>query len=193
MSDIRFTVNVTNDDIITDVRDAITDGINDATGKRSPNGISDAMENIAEERIISTNSVWRGELLDSFSTQHARAGGGWIIDFENDADHAPAINYGADYDEKGPPVESLIPWVQTNMPAHPVTGEFTDPGPDGEGLPENLQQYDPAVVANAFWLQQQIKRRGIRGIHFMDAAEEWAEDAGDNLVAAKILSRVARL
>lgn len=41
-----------------------------------------------------------------------------------------------------------------------------------------VNEYGEENVRKAFWLQEEIKKDGIDGIHFMRVAEEYAEQNG---------------
>ena len=57
----------------------------------------------------------------------------------------------------------------------------------------DLDKWHPTYVYLAFWLQDKIKREGLAGIHYMDAAQRWAErEAGDE-TADSIRKEIRRL
>lgn len=45
----------------------------------------------------------------------------------------------------------------------------------------------------AFWLQGHIYRNGIEGIHFMEKAEDWAENNAADITADRITQELNRL
>lgn len=184
-----------------DIIDAIWDGINDASGRMTEQqGISDEVTDAAQHKIEAEDAIWTGELLSSFETDYNRLNDRLVITVENTSDHAAPINFGAEYEERGPPVAALIPWVAAHM------AEFSIPDSDKEDLPdpstvhgEELEvdgganvtipeTLDSLIIERAFWVQRQIKRHGIDAVEFMEAGQEMAEQAGPDIVG-KYISR----
>lgn len=131
MSRARFRFTVYNEDVVDDVKDAIEDGI-----KSSAEIIALDAQQAAEARIREEGAVWKGELLESFKWRAEKRQGKLRILVQNDADHARPLEVGATYVEKGPPVESLIPWVISKLQGWKVeNGRLVpdrDPGSGGE-------------------------------------------------------------
>lgn len=57
----------------------------------------------------------------------------------------------------------------------------------------NLDNYDQETLQMAFWLQGYLYRNGIEGIHFMEKAEEWAENNAADITADRITQELNRL
>lgn len=201
MGELSIELDSLDQGVVKDIHDAIDEGIKDATGRRSSHGISDIMSAEAKGKIRAEGAVWTGELLESFQVRYLQRGPRIIVVFENDADHAPALEYGAEYGDEGPPVHALIPWVMTHL------SSWTIPEADKGGLPapedisyereeiddellEVAMRAPDTVVEKAFWLQEKIRRDGIDAIEFMEQARRWAEKDADNVVADAIDRRL---
>lgn len=53
----------------------------------------------------------------------------------------------------------------------------------------DVEAYPDELILKAFWLQRHIQEYGIEGIHFMDEAQDEAEN-GDSVVAGNISARL---
>jgi hypothetical protein len=150
MGDFEFRINVDGKEVIDDVREAIEDG--------ARNGAAEArqqMEDVAKQKIRSNAAIFTGELISSFTKGSGTSPDGELIVWlENDSDHAAPVEYGAEYDEEGPPLRALLPWVYAHLEGDPVQ--------------------------NAFWLQEKIKEEGIDALGFMAAAEDYARANADD-------------
>jgi len=189
-------------DTFDDIEDAVKQGIRSS---RYP--LRRELENVAKGRLIQVGAVWKPELINSFDAKYSREGNTYTIVFQNDADHAPPIEYGAEYDEEGPPVAALIPWVQDKLHGFTVTEDFALPDPPdidqireqareeatNQNMIDAVSLADPNTVRKAFWLQQHIKEEGIDAVRFMRAAEKWAEKHADETVAAYINIELGKL
>lgn len=80
----------------------------------------------ARNVITRRDAIWKGELyrnIHSFSTESNKSSySGKVL---ADAEHAGAIERGADYGAEGPPVVALIPWVKSQMGAGFSKGGYT--------------------------------------------------------------------
>lgn len=201
MGRIEFDIDTFDHRIADDIQDAIDEGIKDSTGRRTAHGIADIMSAEAKGKIRSEGAVWTGELLNSFQVRYLQRGNRIVVVFQNDADHAPALEYGAEYGSEGPPVHALIPWVMTHL------SSWTIPDADAGGLPapedidyeredvddellEVAMRAPDGVIEKAFWLQEKIRRDGIDAIEFMEQARRWAEKDADRVVADAIDRRL---
>lgn len=189
--DITIEINGPDSGVAQDIKDAIEDGIKKAADERGPQGIATRAELVARIRIADKGRIWTGELLEGFTIKHRRSGDTVVTILENEADHAPPIEYGAEYDEKGPPVVALLPWVAVNMRGFEVPEEWV-PGyrtpdledetieVDGQTAPVT-SLFDDETIERAFWLQEKLYEDGIDGIGFMQRARRWTEQNADQV------------
>lgn len=206
MDRIRFRTSVQNKGVAEDIADAIRGGIRKSSGQTSSAGVSDQVEEAAQERIRETGAVWTGELVESFEVDYHRAGNRLVVTVENVSDHAAPIEYGAEYTDRGPPVASLIPWAATKMQGFTIPEDDRSDLPDASELDERLEEEGPDgdwvdilgaapphIIEKAFWLQQHIKEHGIDAVRYMEIAEQWASANADKTVAHYIGRETAKL
>lgn len=204
MPEIKIDIDITNKNVGRELKDAIEEGIKSASGARSANGLTDYMEKEAQAKLQREGAIWTGELHDSFGTRYLKKNGGLVVVLYNDADHAAPIEYGAEYGEKGPPVEALIPWVMTHLDSWSIPKDYEPslPNPDDlaedredvdQGLLRLREAVDDGIVEKAFWLQDKIRRSGIDAVRFMREAEVWAEKNGSRLVAQHIKRKTDKI
>lgn len=197
MGEIEIDIDTLNKRVIRDIKDAFDDGVESAAGRSSSSGLPDAMEEAAKSKLRSEGAVWTGELISSFGVRYADKGDRIVVIFYNDADHARPVEAGAEYGSEGPPVHALVPWVVTHLDSWsiPDGDQGGLPSPDDlsserEDVDEELlrvaESVSDDVIEKAFWLQQKIKREGLDAVNFMQTAEEFAEDAGGEVVQTHI-------
>lgn len=206
MSDkIRMRVDVRDGQIADKLREAIERGVKKGAGATSQDGIGDQMEEAAQFKLRTENKIWTGELISSFKTQYSPTGGSLTITFENTADHAAPIEYGADYGSRGPPLIPIAAWIMTGGADYAPPSD----GPDEETLRNRLEseelldsegeEIDPLdefprhVIDQAFNVQEHIRRHGIDAVHFMDTAEQWVEENGADTLAQAIRQEVDKI
>lgn len=201
MNELRMVTSIQNEDVFEDIEDAIWNGMRDSL---SPLG--DATEQIAKERIREAGAIWKGDLIGSFDARYTKSDDSFRVIVSNYSDHAEPIEFGAEYEEKGPPVAALIPWVESKLHGYTVP---EDNLPEYEEVPKIREKAedsalneettrlaslaDQETIRMAFWLQQHIKRTGIDAVRFMKAAEVWAEGNADRTVAGYISARFRSL
>jgi hypothetical protein len=122
MGDIRFDIDVRNEDIADEIEDAIERGISESVSQRNTDSLGQKMKRAAREHIRRNGRVWTTELINSFEITSESMGGNTILVLRNDAGHAAAIDTGAQYGDEGPPLHRLIPWVQEKMRGYRVDG-----------------------------------------------------------------------
>jgi hypothetical protein len=132
MSKLNFRIDLPDKDIASDIEDAINKGIEDTMGMRAARGLEDRLQNAARGRIRAADRVWRGVLLDSFDSSVGRDGDDWVLIFENDAEHARTIDMGRTPGDEPPPLEELIPWVESQMDDWNIDPDY---GSGGDGVP----------------------------------------------------------
>jgi hypothetical protein len=196
---VKFSTSVQGaDSVVDEIEKDIEDGIEKSVGKRSSDltSIDQQVKMVAKERIRDVGAVWTGDLVSSFDVDHFGTGDSIVVTIENTSDHAAPIEYGAEYDEEGPPVAALIPWVMTKMSG------FTLPEDQSE-LPDTTRADEleiettagsvdlgasvpDEILEKAFWLQRHIKEEGIDAVRYMEMAEMWAEKNSANTVAEYI-------
>lgn len=144
MGDLEFRIDVDGKETVDDIRDAIEDGVRQgATEARAE------MEERAKSVLRRNAAIFTGELISSFTKgQSTSPDGDLVVWLENDSEHAAPVEYGAEYDEEGPPLRALLPWVYVHLEGDPIQ--------------------------NAFWLQEKIKEEGIDALGFMQEAEDYA-------------------
>jgi hypothetical protein len=54
----------------------------------------------------------------------------------------------------------------------------------------DLENYDPEVIAKAFWLQEKIKQDGLEPVRYMMLAEMYLEREAGNIVGKHIRRRI---
>lgn len=195
MSDLEFRVDVRNGHVISEVEAHVERGV-----RSSLNTLGNGMREQAIQRLQNAGAIWSGELISSFDVDIYTRGNWMVVTLKNDAEHAEPIEFGAQYGDEGPPVAALIPWVATKM-------HWWDPT-------EMAERYDPVdvdevreeakleatsergdafamgaseqTIRKAFYLQQHIKETGIDAVRYMKEAQDWVENYGSDIVAAKI-------
>lgn len=201
MDELKMITSLQNEDVFDDIEDAIWQGMRD-----SLTPLGEATTQIAQQRIREAGAIWKGDLIGSFDFRFTRSDDSLTVIVSNYSDHAAPIEFGAEYEEKGPPVAALIPWVETKLHGYNVP---EDNLPDYDEVPKIREKAkenalneetarlaslaEPEVIQDAFWLQQHIKRTGIDAVKFMKAAEKWAEEGADRTVAGYISARFRKL
>ena len=122
MGDIDINLEVQNKDVADGVQEKIEDGIESALKPSRPNSLGQKMEREMEEYLRQRGKVWTTELVNSFDINFEVRQGTWVLIVQNDADHASAMDTGARYGAKGPPLAELIPWVQQKLRGYRVEG-----------------------------------------------------------------------
>lgn len=202
MSKLRLRFNVTGEDVVDDIKDAIEHGV-----AMSAQPVADDIEDVAQQRIREAGAIWRGVLIESFEFRVEKRGDTLRVVVFNHADQAAPIEFGAEYEEKGPPLAPLIPWVKTKMQGFQIDNSDLQPFEsaediraraeveyEGESFSMDLARYtDRETLEKAFWLQQHIKEEGIDAVRYMTAAEQYAEQKAQLTVADYISRSLQRL
>lgn len=204
---MKLTVSVNDNKIAQRIEDAIEDGIDAASdmetsGSIKP-GVGKQARGVARGKITAAGAIFSGELEGSFVINVIRAGNTWTVRIQNTAEHAAAIEYGAEYEEKGPPVAALIPWVETKMAGFDVPDHELDRMPDAPEIEESASSVQGDVdifamasndvIERAFWLQREIKQEGIDALRFMEAGQQWVEENGPDTIASFISTELKSL
>jgi len=200
MSKINIELDTLNKRVADDIERGIKSGIRKGSGATSRTGLSDQMEEVAQHKLRTENKVWTGQLISSFKATHKSTMGmkSFTIVFTNTADHAAPIEYGADYNEKGPPLIPLAVWLMTGGADYPPPSDPPDEetirdrldgeeliGPQGEEI-DPLDEFPKAIIDQAFNIQDHIREHGIDPVRFMESAEQYAENAGAHTLADAI-------
>ena len=144
MSDIRFRVDVSGKSVVRDIRDALRDGM-ESGGEDVARGI----EKVASRKIRDEGAVWRHELLEGFTKSVVQFGGDTHVRVGNVSDHAKYQERGVSgqvikrntphaYEDEGPPIEALIPWVRDHLWGTGFDPFDGDDGADGGAEPEEV-------------------------------------------------------
>ncbi len=164
MSKLKFSVSVDDDDIPDRIRRSIKGGMRDA-GDR----LLDAGEKTAKNTIQKRGRVWRRELMNSFDRQNEGIGKGRRAVLWNFATHAGAVEEGAVYGARGPPVEALIPWVISKWnPGSADTG-------DGDGGPSGSSSKDSTTRSKRFSNKQRLQNVPGRLNYEQISDEVWSD------------------
>lgn len=93
-----------------DIKDAIELGVRSALPKIAKSAIT-----VSKAKVKQEGAIFTGELYESFRWGVFERNDKIRLKIWNDADHAAAIEVGAEYGDEGPPVEKLIPWVRAKL------------------------------------------------------------------------------
>lgn len=147
-----------------DFKDGIEDGIED---------LLDLAEREAQNVVRLHDRIFNREVYHGFR----ESGPNWTSptsaegNVRNVAPHAPVVEYGADYNVRGPPVEALIPWVERNMggwnimdtgpqggpsPQTPHAGDDSDEDLDTHADADWTRFHNTRYDGNAMWDGQRI-------------------------------------
>ena len=180
---------VSNKRIHDEIDEKITRGIEDTirSGRRGalPRDIIQA----ARSRIRQRGKIWTRELIRGFDQKDHKANDTWFLVVSNDSEHAAPVEYGADYGEEGPPLDALIPWVQSNLGDWTITSEFDGDGggnaggtaPDSDYTVMLSSAEKPTEVQTGadFGLPQTASSRSINIIDYEDGSREIFKELTD--------------
>lgn len=183
------------DRVVDSIKDAIEDGARVGAVETVQNA-----EYVAKGRIIEAGAIFEGDLLGSFEIEYRESNGRFYGVLKNTSDHAAPIEFGAEYNEKGPPLGALIPWVRAKMTGFTVPDDEVTNMPDPDDLDTevevtqgnyhasvDIQEFaDRETIERAFWLQQHIKENGIDALRYMRAADEYLKNRSSDDVADAI-------
>jgi len=202
MGDLNAQISIQNENVVSQIEDAIVDGIEKSIDQRRSTSVPKQAEKVAKKRIREAGAVFTEDLVESFEIDYKRTSNTWHVTLENTSDHAAPIEYGAEFGEEGPPVAALLPWVIVKMRGFDVPESSYDlPEPDTIRDESDSIAYGPDVTAlapdwaveKAFWLQQHIKEEGIDALRYMAEAEAWADANAGETVAAFITDELNSL
>lgn len=205
MGEINVEIDIREKDVADDIQDAISRGIRKASGRTSVSGLTDQMQEVAEEVLVAENRIWTTELINSFADEYQKTGGGMTIVFSNVADHAAPVEYGAEYGTEGPPIAPLAAWVMSKGARVQPPPDYDRPESDedmvgdehfvdGDGNVSSIfEEFPASVLDQAFYLQEHIKEHGIDPTPFMEQAQRWVEQNGADVVAAKIKTEFQKM
>ncbi len=187
---ITIDVEVDSDAIVGRIREAFEDGIDEAAEDLGEDGTEKARLKIVEE-----GAVWKGELLASFNTKITDQGGTTIVQIENNAEYAKAVDEGVDYYENAPPIHRLLPWVEEHL-GHWTPSDYEYAKEVAAYFKKNsnraIDEYMDLDVWRAYELQKELKVHGLDAVEFMDFAEEWLEHHGSFVVRNNILKELRK-
>lgn len=154
LGNIRISADISDevDDMVDELNDDIDDAVAEATSQTAHDGMS-----AAKKSIRTNGAIWRHEVLHNWVPIREKTEfGTHVTGYQNYADHAAAVNDGATYDQKKPPIEALREYVTWQNPG--LTGYKAD-------------QF-------AFNLREKIYREGLPGIDYVDDAEKRMQQTG---------------
>jgi hypothetical protein len=182
MAKLNIDVNVDENGIAKRVEEAIEDGVENAA-----EDISEQSTHVAKTEIVEEGAVWRGDLLASFEDDVKKQGDDVILKIQNISEHAEPVENGAEYSNKKPPIQELLPWVRDKLNhmrfddpewVMSIASYFRNRG--------DFSGWGDSEIARAYWLQQKIYQEGLDPVKFMEAAEEWVRRHGDQVVKNNI-------
>lgn len=177
----RINVDVDLNGVTSDIEDAIEDGIRNSDSELYEEGTD-----VAKSKLRQEGAVWSGELISSFTFDTDATGKVRLVEIKNTSDHAAPIEEGAEYEDRGPPIDNLIPWVQDNLSDWQVGDYWIYRAKQSLDLHSSQFQAHKELYAKAFWLQQKIKRQGLEPRRFMEAMEDYLEQNADDIVSDEI-------
>jgi len=163
------------------IKSAIKSGI-----RHSSTELYDEGTKVAKSKLRQEGAIWKGELINSFTFRTTPGGKVRLVKIENTADHARPMEEGAEYEEEGPPLSALIPWVETELSQWQVSDYWIYRARRALGFHPSQFQANKEVYAKAFWLQQKIKKQGLDAREFMEAMKKYLEQNADRIVGHEI-------
>lgn len=122
----------------------------------------------AKNHIRKHDAVWNQNVLNNWIPIRQRTPFGvHVTGFQNFSEHAAAVDEGATYTDKKPPVDKLKIYIRSEYPMTAAKGE-------------------DAVERHAFALQEYIYDNGLRGINYTGAAERYAISVGPMRIKNRI-------
>ncbi|MFC7191855.1 hypothetical protein ACFQL7_20870 [Halocatena marina] len=121
MGNLSGSVEVSGKDIADNIREQIDKGVENAADEIARNVLD-----VQKHEIRKEGAVWRHHLIEGFEDTVIEFSDHTIVSVTNVSDHALSQDRGVsgtkkkrdtdlEYTDKGPPVESLIPWIQDNL------------------------------------------------------------------------------
>lgn len=120
MGNFDISVSFSNLNVAEEIKRKVESGIDDSTKE-----IADTVIDTAQNRIRGRQAVYTGELLESFPWAVVTRGDDRYVRVWNSAPNAKFQEWGVrgveggggryQYTTKKPPIEPLIPWVQTKL------------------------------------------------------------------------------
>lgn len=161
--------------------------------RESADEISDQGTDVAKNKILEEGAVWKGELWSSFEWDDRKAGKKRIVNIKNVSEHAAPMEFGAEYEDKAPPIRKLLPWVQTELSGWKVSDYWVYKAQQSLSMPLSEFMANKQLYAKAFWLQQHIKREGLEARRFMEAMEDYLWRHSDEIVGGEIDKALKKL
>ena len=179
--------------------------LNDAL-RESVSDLEFLVKQEAKAKIREEGAIWLGRLMAGFDHRYEKRGDKLVLVIYNEEEHAPYVEWGAEYGATGPPVAPLIPWVQYHLSSWELDVDEAN-YPSAEDVPEAdrmvstpdggevdaLAGVPDEILTKAFWLQEKLKEDGLEAVEFMQEAEEWAEGNAAELVSEKIDRELSKL
>ena len=191
-----------NDDFPSEMKRRLNDAL-----RESVSDLEFLVKQEAKAKIREEGAIWLGRLMAAFDHRYEKRGDKLVLIVYNDEEHAPYVEWGAEYGAKGPPVAPLIPWVQYHLSDWNLENAESVNRPSAEDIPEAdrmvstpdggevdaLAGVPDDILTKAFWLQEKLKEDGLDAVEFMQEAEEWAEDNGVEIVSENIDRELSKL
>lgn len=105
------------------IRDGISDGMEDAAEE-----LLDKAEEDAQDVLSNTRRIWKREVYHGFDKEVNSYKIQTSARLANYAPHATVVERGADYGARGPPVQALIPWVISHGGGFSAGSDDSDDG-----------------------------------------------------------------
>lgn len=107
---LRLNIEVDDKAIASRLEKAIRSGIASAGTE-----VGEVGEAAAKSKIREEDAIWKGELINSFTTTNTRIGRHRVVVITNTSQHAPYVEHGTEKYTRAPPLAKLIPWVETKL------------------------------------------------------------------------------
>lgn len=177
----RIDIDVDLNGVTRDIRRGIKDGIRD-----SDDDLYEEGTDVAKAKLRQEGAVWKGELINSFTFDSDGNGNVRVVKIKNNAEHAAPMEFGAEYEDRGPPIDSLLPWVQDKLSNWKVSEKWISLAEEHLDIPEGKFAQNKKLYGKAFWLQQKIKQQGLDAREFMEAMEDYLRQNADDIVGDEI-------
>jgi preprotein translocase subunit YajC len=142
--------------------------------EKSMDNLVDNAKGRARRVIAETDSIFNAEVYKGFKDAETKNSSTRIrTKVYNDVGHADALEHGAEYGSKGPPVAALLPWVARKMHWSPDFDiDFDSEDPDGGGGRPVKGNYSSGTfhTANGSTTSQEVKRGDIVKIYWEDGS-----------------------
>lgn len=125
----------------------------------------------ARDVISKNDAIFNSEVYAGFKDEETASASQTRVRVKlyNDVEHADTLEYGAEYSNRGPPVEALLPWVARKMVWRPGDGNADEGGGGGQETFYDVSDEDLSVG-------DEVYAHGSTSINRIEVAEKLSDD-----------------